>query len=92
MNETSHHRHRHDRKAAKHSHFDRLAGLQRNKRLRNICLAASGASFLLTLLLWLDPMVSGSQPHDGWVLLFGALFLISFAAMLYFHMRFLTRE
>jgi len=80
------------RKDAKYSHFDRLAGLRRNKRLRNVCLAASGASFLLALLLWLDPMVSGAESHDGWVLLFGALFLISFAAMLYFHMRFLTRE
>lgn len=85
-------KHHHERAAAKHSPFDRLAGLRRNRRLRGICLAISGASFLLALLLWLDPLVSGSEPHDGWVLFFGALFLIFFAAMLYFHMRFLTRE
>lgn len=47
---------------------------------------------MLAVILWLDPMVSGSAPNDGWALGFVALFLIFAAAALYFHMRFLTRE
>ncbi|MBU0509281.1 hypothetical protein KKH27_10640 [bacterium] len=74
------------------SHFDRLAGLRRNRRLRNICAGVAGGCFMLAVILWLDPMVSGSAPNDGWALGFVALFLIFAAAALYFHMRFLTRE
>jgi hypothetical protein len=74
------------------SPFDRLAGTRRNKRWRNACGIGAAAFFFLAAILILDPIVSGTPAHVGWLLLLGlvCIVLVSFAT--YFHMRFLTRE
>ncbi len=47
---------------------------------------------MLGVVLYVDPLVSGALPNDGWVAFFGIVFLLSFAMAIYFHLRFLSRE
>lgn len=74
------------------SRFDRLAGVRRNRRLRNWWSGVSGLCLFVSVILALDPLVSGSEFRLAPVLIFSALFVASLAATIYFHMRFLSRE
>jgi hypothetical protein len=74
------------------SRFDRLAGVRRNRRLRNIWMTLAGVSFFIGIILVLDPLFSGSPAQLGPMAGFGALFVVSLSMTLYFHLRFLSRE
>jgi hypothetical protein len=74
------------------SRFDRLAGVRRNRRLRNTWLIIAGFSLFVGVILILDPMVSGTPAQLGPMAGFGGLFVVSFSIAVYFHLRFLSRE
>lgn len=80
------------RKTVDPSRFDRLAGVRRNRRLRNAATAAAGLSFIVAVVLILDPIVAGTAIHIGPVLGVAMFFVASLSIAIYFHMRFLTRE
>jgi hypothetical protein len=73
-------------------HFDRLAGVRRNRRLRNFWMIAGVASLFFVILLSVDPLFSGAKPKLGLILVCGGALVISASAATYFHLRFLTRE
>lgn len=83
---------KHKTKTVDLSRFDRLAGVRRNRRFRNVSAAVSGLSFILTIVLLLDPVFSGTPFHFGPIIGAGALFVGALSVATYFHMRFLTRE
>ena len=73
-------------------HFDRLAGVRRNRRFRNIATGFAIASFFFLALFGIDPMVSATPPQIPLLLILGGLLIVSASIATYFHLRFLTRE
>jgi hypothetical protein len=73
-------------------HFDRLAGVRRNRRWRNTSMAAAIASFFFLVILSVDPLVSDTPPKLGFIVIFAVLLVIFASIATYFHLRFLTRE
>jgi hypothetical protein len=74
------------------SNFDRLAGLRRNRRLRNVCLIAAIVSLLLAVVVGLDSVVSESQLRLGYFFVFGVGFIVSASFAAYYHLRFMSRD
>jgi arginine exporter protein ArgO len=74
------------------SNFNRLAGLRRNRTLRNVCLIASGFSLLFVAVVGLDAVVSGSPLKLGYLFVFGVVFIVSSSFAAYYHLRFMSRE
>jgi hypothetical protein len=74
------------------SKFDRLAGVRRNRRLRNFWMAVSGGLLLIGTVAVLDPVVSGGVFQWSRTAAFGSLFIVSIGIMVYYHLRFLSRE
>jgi hypothetical protein len=72
--------------------FDRLAGVRRNRKMRNISAALACLALFLGVILALDPIVSGTPFHPTPVIIVGAVFVVFFSSATYFHMRFLSRE
>jgi hypothetical protein len=75
-----------------HTNFDRLAGLRRNRKWRNLSSLAAGLSLLLAVVVGLDSVVSESPLKLGYLLVFGVLFIVSSSFAAYYHLRFMSRE
>jgi hypothetical protein len=73
-------------------HFDRLAGVRRNRRYRNIAMGIAIASLFFLAIFGIDPIVSASPPKIGVLAVLAALLIVSSSIATYFHLRFLTRE
>ncbi len=73
-------------------HFDRLAGVRRNRRLRNVAMSFAIACLFFVVILVVDPIVSGTAPHITAIIILSGLLVISASIATYFHLRFLTRE
>ena len=75
-----------------YSHFDRLAGVRRNRRLRNFWLGMAITSLFVLILAGVDPIVSSTPPKIGLLVVMGVLLAVSVSITAYFHTRLLTRE
>jgi len=76
----------------KHSTFDRLAGLRRNRKWRNVCSFVAGLSFLLVVVVGLDAVISGSPLKLGYLFVSGVVFIVSSSFAAYYHVRFMSRD
>lgn len=74
------------------TNFDRLAGLRRNRKWRNLCSLAAGFSLLLVVVVGLDAVVSQSPLKLGYLFVFGVLFIVSSSFAAHYHLRFMSRD
>jgi arginine exporter protein ArgO len=74
------------------SNFDRLAGVRRNRRLRNVCVIVAVISLFVAVVAGLDSLVSDTPFKVGYVFVFGVLFIVSASFAAYYHLRLMSRE
>ena len=74
------------------SHFDRLAGVRRNRRLRNFWMGIAIASTFFLVIVGVDPIVSATKPNVELIIILAGLMIVSTSIATFYHLRFLSRE
>ncbi|MCB9357354.1 MAG: hypothetical protein H6505_02185 [Calditrichaeota bacterium] len=72
--------------------FDRLQSTRRNRKLRNYFAIVAGITAVVSLVLWLDPLVSNEPLQALPLLTFSFLCFLCGGLTVYFHMRFVSRD